>query len=130
MEIETEKNVIDNNEKIAKYFDKLFTHYTPSEFPENSYWIHPHGSSINLQFDTNWQWLMCVIDEIEKESGCSFNITYFEKSQYEYTATCFYYVHTYSPKNKRFTVQANDKKYAAWRCICEYIDYANSLKNK
>jgi hypothetical protein len=85
---------------------------------------------IRSKFNYSYDWLMRIVNIIQIESGQEFSINYNEKSENTYTASCKYFVHTSSLKNKRFKAKGNTHIDVIYDCVSQYCQYSNEFKNK
>lgn len=83
-----------------------------------------------LKYHSSWDWLMPVVEKIEKLSTISFECKYYDPDykREDYEVKSFYFIYSYSSQNKKFIANSNNKLEAYWLAVVEFIKYYNSCQ--
>jgi hypothetical protein len=88
--------------------------------------------SVNrIKYHSSWDWLMPVVEKIEKESKCGFHCRYYDEINWGeeiYVATSYYFENSYNKRNRKFECKDKSKIAAYHKACVEYIKYKQSLK--
>ncbi len=128
----TKEKTISNNILIAEFMGFKSNKAEYYKIP-NKMW-HTHNSSdsyvmhhsSNLLFDKEWDWLMPVVEEIEKRGY----ISTIEKMQLPYTEHRVWFNESNTMKEFACGARDESKFIATYNAVVDFIEFYNKLKNK
>lgn len=118
-------NTTDNNKMIAEFMGYTQPH---PEYPSTTYWYKEGKAPLTiLSFDTDWNWLMEVVEKIENikdKQGCTFFVEISKEKvhiKYYYKGEEFenIFIHNYKGRTKKETL---------YDAVVEFIEYYNQQK--
>lgn len=138
------EEIIEGNKLIAEFMGYNLVIPSMRRYPNNwktSYWernydIEKHTTDHvlceenGLKYHSSWDWLMPVVEKIEKLSTISFECKYYDPDykREDYEVKSFYFIYSFSSQNKKFIANSNNKLEAYWLAVVEFIKYYNSCQ--
>ena len=136
------QTVLEGNKLIAEFMGAIFHKDWTSaiyKIPQDTYEYIINPTPVSSKFwmademcyHSSWDWLMPVVDKIEKENASQFTYRYYDEINWGkelHVVTSSYFLNSYNRLNKKFKCESSNKLEAYWLAVVEFIKWYNLNK--